>query len=226
MKAGASGLSTGLFYNPAKEAPIREVIEIGQVRKAYGTRYVTQIRYEAKGVLNSLEETFEIGRECDSRAIVSHHKVQSGDEAGFSTHTLACIDTQAGYEPAGLDVYPQAAGSTILKFDMFEKSKQILITWSKAIPEAGGRDPHDIAAEMGADIYKAAERLQPAGAIYFSMREGDVQRTVSHPNAMIGSDGLPFDAHPHPRLWGTLRGCLAIARAISNCSLWKRQCAA
>ena len=49
----------------------------------------------------------------------------------------------------------------------------------------------------------AADRLQPAGAIYFSMNEADVQRILSHPNAMIGSDGLPFDAHPHPRLWGT-----------------------
>ena len=26
---------------------------------------------------------------------------------------------------------------------------------------------------------------------------------MSHPGAMIGSDGIPFDAHPHPRLWGT-----------------------
>ena len=56
---------------------------------------------------------------------------------------------------------------------------------------------------MGCDIYTAADRLQPAGAIYFSMDEEDVQRILSHPNAMIGSDGLPFDAHPHPRFWGT-----------------------
>ncbi|MED5519721.1 MAG: D-aminoacylase [Pseudomonadota bacterium] len=203
LKAGASGLSTGLFYDPAKAAPTREVIEIGQVLKAYGARYVTHMRDEAEGVLDSLEETFEIGRECDSRAIVSHHKVQSGDEAGLSTHTLACIDHHAAHQPVGFDVYPYAAGSTILKADMFEKSKRILITWSKAIPEAGGRDLHDIAAEMGVDIYEAAERLQPAGAIYFSMHEEDVQRILSHPNAMIGSDGLPFDAHPHPRLWGT-----------------------
>ena len=30
-----------------------------------------------------------------------------------------------------------------------------------------------------------------------------MQRILSHPNAMIGSDGLPHDEHPHPRLWGT-----------------------
>ncbi len=35
------------------------------------------------------------------------------------------------------------------------------------------------------------------------MDEEDVQRILSHPNAMFGSDGLPHDEHPHPRLWGT-----------------------
>ena len=35
------------------------------------------------------------------------------------------------------------------------------------------------------------------------MHEDDVRRIISHPAAMIGSDGLPHDTHPHPRLWGT-----------------------
>ena len=50
---------------------------------------------------------------------------------------------------------------------------------------------------------EAADRIQPAGAIYFMMDEKDVQSAMAHPGAMIGSDGIPFDAHPHPRLWGT-----------------------
>src|SRR6185295_17153246 len=29
------------------------------------------------------------------------------------------------------------------------------------------------------------------------------RRIMSFPSTMIGSDGLPHDAHPHPRLWGT-----------------------
>ena len=35
------------------------------------------------------------------------------------------------------------------------------------------------------------------------MCEEDVQRVLKYPATMIGSDGLPHDAHPHPRLWGT-----------------------
>ena len=30
-----------------------------------------------------------------------------------------------------------------------------------------------------------------------------MRRILAHPATMIGSDGLPHDAHPHPRLWGT-----------------------
>ena len=35
------------------------------------------------------------------------------------------------------------------------------------------------------------------------MHEDDVQRVLQYPATMIGSDGLPHDVHPHPRLWGT-----------------------
>jgi len=33
--------------------------------------------------------------------------------------------------------------------------------------------------------------------------EEDVGRIMAYPLTMIGSDGLPHDTHPHPRLWGT-----------------------
>ena len=39
--------------------------------------------------------------------------------------------------------------------------------------------------------------------IMFIMHEDDVQRVVADPYAMIGSDGLPTDGKPHPRLYGT-----------------------
>ena len=30
-----------------------------------------------------------------------------------------------------------------------------------------------------------------------------IERVLAFDNTMIGSDGLPHDVHPHPRLWGT-----------------------
>lgn len=60
-----------------------------------------------------------------------------------------------------------------------------------------------IARDWGIPAREAAERLLRAGAIYFQMDEADVRRILAHRLAMIGSDGLPHDAFPHPRLWGT-----------------------
>jgi N-acyl-D-amino-acid deacylase len=34
------------------------------------------------------------------------------------------------------------------------------------------------------------------------MDEADVERILAYPETMIGSDGLPHDRFPHPRLWG------------------------
>jgi N-acyl-D-aspartate/D-glutamate deacylase len=50
---------------------------------------------------------------------------------------------------------------------------------------------------------EAAQQLRPAGAIYHSISEEDMRRILRHPATMIGSDGLPNDPRPHPRLWGT-----------------------
>src|SRR5207302_9244352 len=54
-----------------------------------------------------------------------------------------------------------------------------------------------------AAIAEAVARLLPAGAVYFSVGEADVRRVLAFEHTMIGSDGLPHDAAPHPRLWGS-----------------------
>ena len=61
----------------------------------------------------------------------------------------------------------------------------------------------DIARSWGSTVSATILELQPAGALYFMMDEADVDRILTSGNAMIGSDGLPGDKHPHPRLWGT-----------------------
>ena len=205
LGSGAIGFSTGLFYKPASKAPTEEVIEIALALRNHKAKYVTHMRDEGDHVIRSLEETFQIGREASSPVIVSHHKVHGRQNFGRSKETLACFEKHLAGHHHGIafDVYPYIASSTVLKNDSIQVAERVLITWSKSRPELAGRELSDIAEELNCDIYEAAAQLQPAGAIYFAMSEEDVQRILQHPNAMIGSDGLPHDEHPHPRLWGT-----------------------
>ena len=64
-------------------------------------------------------------------------------------------------------------------------------------------DLDEVVRKLGLPAEQAIAKLQPASAIYFSMDEADVQRILAFENTMIGSDGLPHDTAPHPRLWGT-----------------------
>jgi N-acyl-D-amino-acid deacylase len=186
LGAGAVGMSTGLYYPPAQAAPTEEVIAIAEIVHAHKAVHTTHMRDESDRVMDSLNETFRIGREADVPVVISHHKVTGKHNFGRTRETLAAIDAARRTQPIAIDV-----------------ARRVLVTWSKTMPEAGGRDLADIAREMGVDAKEAAQRLLPAGAIYFTMDEEDVQRVLSWPEAMIGSDGLPHDVHPHPRLWGT-----------------------
>jgi N-acyl-D-amino-acid deacylase len=82
-----------------------------------------------------------------------------------------------------------------------------------------GRMLEDVATEWGMTARQAAEELLPAGAIFFQMDEVDVRRIMVHELSMIGSDGLPHDSYPHPRLWGTFPGVGYYARELGLFSL-------
>jgi len=86
--------------------------------------------------------------------------------------------------------------------ELMDDQLRTRITWSDAVPEMAGQDLSAIAQQWGCSQREAAERLQPAGAVYFQMDESDVQRILAYPHSMVGSDGLPHDRFPHPRLWG------------------------
>ena len=154
-------------------------------------------------ILDSIAETMETARRADIPVVISHHKCAGPKNWGRTRETLPVIEAAAKRQPVGLDAYPYSAGSTNLRADLITDEYRIMITWSRPHPKMTGRDLIDIAAEWGVDIHEAARRLDPAGAIYFQMNDEDVERVLRFPLTMIGSDGLPHDDHPHPRLWGT-----------------------
>jgi len=204
LAEGASGFSTGLWYPPNMHAPTDEVIAVAEALRAAGAIYVTHMRDEAAGVLDSIEETLKIGRGTGSPVVISHHKCAMPENYGRSAETLPLIDraAEAG-QAVDFDVYPYVAGSTVLMPERVRADVPTRVSWSIPHPEMAGRMLSDIAAEWGLPLKEAAEKLLPAGGIFFQMDENDMRRIMQHPRAMIGSDGLPHDAFPHPRLWGT-----------------------
>jgi N-acyl-D-amino-acid deacylase len=125
---------------------------------------------------------------------------------------LALLDRLAKTQEVGLDAYPYRAGSTLLRTDLVDGVIEILITRSDPHPEMIGRYLADIAAQWSMSQQEACSKLMPGGACYFQMDEADVRRVLQHPLTMIGSDGLPHDERPHPRLWG------AFARVLGHYS--------
>ena len=113
MREGALGLSTGLLYVPANFAETEEIIELAKVAAAHGGIYVSHMRNEGSGLIESVAEVIRIADEANIPAQINHHKAVGAGQWGWSERTLAMIDSA---NAAGLnvthDLYPYTASST------------------------------------------------------------------------------------------------------------------
>lgn len=199
---GALGLSTGLAYANAFAAPTEEVLALAETLANSGGLYATHLRSEFAQILEAMDEAFRIGRHARVPVVISHLKCAGVDNWGRSGEVLQALEQAQRWQPVGCDCYPYTASSSTLDLKQVTGDFDIMVTWSEAHPHMGGRLLADIAAEWQVDLHEAARRLQPAGAVYHCMEDADVDRILSHPATVIGSDGLPNDPLPHPRLWG------------------------
>ncbi len=203
LAAGAIGLSTGVYYPQARAATTQELIQVAEPLRDGAGVITMHIRDEADAIDDALREALAVGRAVNAPLVLSHHKLMGRANHGRSSQTLALIEAAARAQAVCFDCYPYLASSTMLLPARVAQSSDVRITWSRAEPAAAGRSLLAMAAERGIDPTELARRLQPGGAIYFAMSDEDVDRILTHPLAMIGSDGLPHDQVPHPRLWGT-----------------------
>ncbi|CAG9167590.1 N-acyl-D-amino-acid deacylase family protein [Cupriavidus pampae] len=202
LDAGALGLSTGLAYANAFSAPTEEVLALAAPLADAGGLYATHLRSEFAEILEAMDEAFRIGRHARVPVVISHLKCAGVANWGRSGEVLDALEHAQRWQQVGCDCYPYAASSSTLDLKQVTGDFDILVTWSEPEPAMGGRLLADIANEWGVDLHTAARRLQPAGAVYHGMEEADVDRILRHPATVIGSDGLPNDPLPHPRLWG------------------------
>jgi N-acyl-D-amino-acid deacylase len=203
LAEGALGMSSGVFYAPAQAADVEELAALAQTVGNAGGVYTAHIRDERDHIVEALQEAFAVTARGRTPLVLSHHKCAGLRNWGRAAETLGLIDTARQTQPVHLDCYPYTAGSTVIRPDLADGEVEILINWSTPYPEMAGRTLKTIAAEWGMTEASTAERLMPGGASYFQMHEQDVREILMHSCCMVGSDGLPHDSLPHPRLWGT-----------------------
>ncbi|MFN7623755.1 MAG: N-acyl-D-amino-acid deacylase family protein, partial [Acidobacteriota bacterium] len=118
MREGAFGMSTGLYYAPGSYAKTAEVIELAKVVAAQGGVYDTHMRDESTyniGVLDSIRETIEIGRQARLPVHISHIKMLGVDVWGKSDEAIRLIE-EARREGIAVTAnqYPYTASGTSL----------------------------------------------------------------------------------------------------------------
>jgi len=113
MRDGAFGLSSGLKYVPGVYADTAELVRLARVAGVHGGIYITHMRDEALGLLDSVAETIRIAEEASLPAQITHHKALGVRMWGRSADSLALVDAA---NARGLDIssdqYPYAASST------------------------------------------------------------------------------------------------------------------
>jgi N-acyl-D-amino-acid deacylase len=113
MEEGGFGLSTGLFYVPGVFTPTDEVISLAAVAGEMGGIYISHMRNEAAGVLDSVRETIAIGERGGLPAQMTHHKIVGPGNWGKSVDTLAMVDAaRARGVDVTIDQYPYTASAT------------------------------------------------------------------------------------------------------------------
>ena len=203
LQYGAFGLSTGVYYPPARAASTQELLDVCGVLAGRNAVLAMHLRDEGDNIDAALKEALDVGRASQARLVLSHHKVVGLHNQGHTRQTLQTIEQAAQQQSVCMDCYPYEASSTMLDAAKAARTGRVLISWSAPYPEHSGKSLQSMADHWGLSLFEAAQRLMPGGAIYFGMAAEDVERVLLHPLTMIGSDGLPHDTRPHPRLWGT-----------------------
>ena len=203
MSQGALGLSSGLAYASAKQANIDEVKALVKQLAAFEGIYTTHMRTEFDEILEAMNEAFETAEHGQVPLIISHLKCAGAGNWGRTTETLALLESKAQTQKVACDCYPYSASSSTLDLKQVTSDFDIFITWSESEPQQAGKLLAEIAKDWDLSLMDTAKRLQPAGAVYHGLHPDDVKRVLKYKRTMVGSDGLPNDPHPHPRLWGT-----------------------
>ncbi len=217
MDHGALGVSTGLIYRPGRHTSTAALTRIVATVSDYGGIHSTHLRDESDGLLNAIAEVASVSRETGASLQISHLKVIGEHNWGSLSAALDQIDRiRADGIDIAFDVYPYTAGSgplaTYFPPDDIDVTRARLVQIIRCpdYPHFEGWRLADIAREEGLSLRGVTHRLVTAPnadktlCVIFEIHEDDMLEALSHPAAMVGSDGIPQQTGvPHPRLQGT-----------------------
>jgi N-acyl-D-amino-acid deacylase len=116
LRAGALGLSSGLFTPPGSYARADEMQAFGHVLKRHNAAYFTHLRDEANNVLDAVDEAISLAIACKVHVEIVHFKCSGTNNWGKVETALKMIaDARARGADVDCDAYPYAAGSNPLK---------------------------------------------------------------------------------------------------------------
>jgi N-acyl-D-amino-acid deacylase len=81
MEAGALGMSTGLEFNPGREARIGELERLNAIAGEYDGIYTSHVRNRDSGILEAISEFLQVARAGGIRAEISHLNVRHNTNA-------------------------------------------------------------------------------------------------------------------------------------------------
>jgi len=203
MDAGAFGISTGLFYAPGSYANIEEVIALANVVAKNDGIYDTHLRDESSfsiGLIPSVKEALEIGRQAKLPIHISHIKCLGADVWGKSDEVIQLIENgiaegiditanQYPYEASATGLRPAVAprwaesgglDSLLIRYNQIKLKQQILNETKINIARRGGPDKILITTVkdgnyLNKNLLEISKHLNmtPQKAVYEILKNGD-----------------------------------------------------
>ena len=103
MDAGALGMSTGLEFNPGREATTAELVRLNAVAGEYDGIYTSHVRNRDAGILDAITEFLDVARAGGVRAEISHLNVRHNTGAPDRGWERA-VEKMAAAREEGMDV--------------------------------------------------------------------------------------------------------------------------
>lgn len=139
MEAGAFGLSTGLEYEPDSYATTEEIVAVAAVAGAHGGFYLSHVRDEGNGAIESFRELIEIARRARLPAQISHIKLAAPGSWGKVADVTRILDAA---EKDGLrvtaDCYPYTFWHSSMRAMVLSRQYENRADVEKGLMDSGG----------------------------------------------------------------------------------------